>query len=197
MLRRHYPMTLYESRPPRWAHFIMFVLCVGLGALFVDLVFLPGFAFFPTEFDPAALSGFERIVFGFFALLAAFLAGVAAYRVIRRPTAFRLTDEGFEYAPGGVSTGFIRWTDVEEIKYTAVNTGGGEQNRRKVLGVYLKDPASFIARYPVALHALFEARKYQSGTPLVFQSGEFGRDHDKVVALMQEQLRRAKGERRH
>ncbi|MBA4137497.1 MAG: hypothetical protein C0518_09300 [Opitutus sp.] len=186
------PMSSFEYRPPRWPQLIVLVATVALTAVFIDVIFLPEKELLPFEFEPVEVGLFEQVMFGTFTLIGVFFTGVTLYRLIRRPVTFRLTDDGFEYAPAGVSTGWVRWADVEELKYTTVATGNGDQNRRKVLGVYLKDPRSFIARRPLALHALFEMRQFQSGTPLVFQSGEFGREHDRIVAMMQERLRRAR-----
>lgn len=189
----HHPMILYEQRPPRWVHAIFLLPALGLSVLFIDLVFLPDRDLLPLTVEEK-FSTLEQVLFGAFTLIAVFMSGVLLYRLIRNPWTFRLTDEGFIYNPAGVSTGLIRWTDIVEIRDVPVTTQNsvvGGQAPLMTTGIILKDPHSYIARYPAALGVLFEFRKYDSGTPLVFQFKEFGRDHDKVIALMKEQVRRA------
>jgi hypothetical protein len=134
-----------------------------------------------------------KVISGFFTLAGILLTGVFAWRFVKNPLVFRMDDEGFEYNPAGVTTGFVRWTDVEKLDYTQVKVGrpGGTQFM-KVLGVYLKGPATYINRYPVAMHEFFETRRYESGTSLVFNSGESGRQHDRIVAEMRARHARAR-----
>lgn len=187
-------MLLYEHRPARWPHAVAFLATLALVTIFVDLVILPEADLLPLkteeEIDPVG-----QVVFGFFTLIGLFLLGVFGYRFVRNPWTFRLTDEGFEYNPAGVSSGFIRWDEVVEIKPVPVKMNFGGPRTLMVVGVVLKDPHSYVARHPAALGVLFDYRRYESGTPLVFQFREFGRDHDRVVALMQEQVARAAGRR--
>ncbi len=188
-------MLPYTARTPRFLHLLCLLPTIGLTVLFGDLVFLPGDGLLDAE-TKAQVDGFGRLIFGFFTFVGVFLCGVFLYRFIKNPWYFRMDEEGFEYAPGGVSLGRIKWSDVERLEYTTVKRGvATSPTHLRVLGVYLKDPAGFIAARPLALHALFEARRFDSGTPLVFQSGEFGGQHDKVVAQMRECLARAQARR--
>lgn len=183
-------MPPYEFRVPRWFHIVCLVPTIGLTVLLFDLVFLPDTDLLSLELEE--IDTMAKVIFGFFTFVGLFLCGVCTYRFVKNPVVFRMDDEGFEYSPGGVSTGIVRWVDVERLDYTRVKVGrpGGTQYLR-VLGIYLKDPASFINRYPLAMHALFEQRRYDSGTPLVFGAGEFGRQHERVVAEMRERHARA------
>ena len=190
-------MTLYEQRPPRIVHLVCLIGTLIVVGAFIGFVFVPDSNPGPFE-TPVEVDTTGKVIFGFFTLVGIFLIGVFGYRLIRNPVTFRMTDEGFEYNPAGVSTGLIRWTDIEEIKPVPVMTnrsGIGGPKQLFPIGIILKDPQSYIARYPTAMGVLFEYRKYESGTPLVFQFGEFGRDHEKVVAMMQEQVRLAKERR--
>ena len=187
-------MLLYEQRPPRWVHAVCLLPTIGLVALFTDLVFLPDIGLLPIETEEE-IDLMGKLIFGFFTLVGFFLIGVFSYRLIKNPWTFRMTDEGFEYNPAGVSTGFIRWEDVAEIKYVPVTTDRGGPTKIMTVGIILKDPHSYIARYPAALGVLFEYRKYESETPLVFLANAFGRDQDRVVAMMQEQVTKANARR--
>lgn len=187
-------MLLYEQRSPRWVHVVCLVPTIGLVALFTDLVFLPDVGLLPLETE-GEIDLMGKLIFGFFTFVGIFLIGVFSYRLVKNPWTFRMTDEGFEYNPAGVSSGFIRWEDVAEIKYVPVMTNRGGPTQIMTVGVILKDPHSYIARYPTALGALFEYRKYESETPLVFLYKEFGRDHDRVVAMMKEQVAKANARR--
>lgn len=189
-------MPPFEFRIPRWIHLLCLVPTVGLTLLFLDLVFLPDAGLLPLE-TGEEIDTMGKVIFGFFTFVGIFLTGVFAWRFVKNPLIFRMDDEGFEYNPAGVSSGFVRWVDVEKLDYTQVKVGrpGGTQFM-KVLGVYLKDPATYINRQPMALHALFEARRYDSGTPLVFNSGEFGRQHDRIIAGMRERHARALAQER-
>jgi hypothetical protein len=184
-------MLPYTARTPRFLHLVCLVPTIGLTLLFSDLVFVPSDGLLDGE-TKEQIDGFGRLIFGFFVFVGVFLSGVFLYRFIKNPWYFHMDEEGFEYAPGGVSLGRIKWSDVERLDYTTVKQGGAISPKQlRVLGVYLKDPAGYIAERPLALHALFEARRFDSGTPLVFQAGEFGSRHDQVVAQMRECLARA------
>lgn len=190
-------MILYEQRSPRIVHLIALLGTLILVGALVGFVFLPGSDPGPGG-APVEIGNTGRIVFGFLTLAGIFLSGVFGYRLIKNPVTFRMTEEGFEYNPSGVSTGLIRWTDIEEIKYVPVLTnrsGIGGPARLFPVGIILKDPQSYIARHPAAMGVLFEYRKFESGTPLVFTFGEFGRNHERVVAMMQEQVRLANSRR--
>lgn len=188
-------MLPYTARVPRLLHLVCLVPTIGLTVLFTDLVFLPGEGLLPAE-TKEGVDGFGRLIFGFFTFVGVFLSGVFLYRFIKNPWYFRMDEEGFEYSPGGISSGVVKWSEVERLDYTTVKQGGPvSPTHLRVLGVYLKDPASYISRQPLALHALLEARKFDSGTPLVFQQREFGSRHDQVVAQMRECLARAQARR--
>jgi len=186
------PMIPYQRRAPRWMHVLCLVPTVGLTAVLTDAVFLPGELLFPAEtkeqIDPVG-----RLILGLLSLVGAFLAGVFLYRVVKSPVWFRMDERGFEYSPGGISTGFIPWTDVERIDDVPVLQGGaGGARTVRALGVHLKDPASYIARQPHALHVLFEQRRYHSGTPLVIAAGDFGSERERVVTTMRDCVARAR-----
>ncbi len=194
MLQSHEARTvIYQRHVPRWVHLACLVPTIGLTATMFWLVFLqpPG--------DDALIRAEEidttgRFIFGFFVLAGFFLTGVFAYRLLRNPPYFILYDTGFEYSPGGVSTGLIRWSEVAELRDETVLQGdsGPGSGRGAVTAVVLHSPEEYIARFPAALEPLFRARLAMNSSPILISKAEFGRDHDTLLGIMREQVAKAR-----
>lgn len=184
--------VIYERRAPRWVHLACLVPTIALTGIMLWAAFL-------KENEPDAFGRTEEIglagqvAFGFFVLIGLFLIGVFAYRLFRNPPYFIMYENGFEYSPGGVSTGLIKWSDVVELRDETVVQGGGGYGpeRQPVTAVVLRNPGEIIGRFPDPLQSLARARLQMNSSPVLITRGEFGRDHDAMLALMREQVAKA------
>lgn len=141
----------------------------------------------------------EDLAFEFKAMIALF-AGIAAFlivaftvRAVANPPWFVLTRHGFLYRPGDVSAGLVRWSEISDIKTSAVLSGDGGYGptAKPVLVVTLKHPERYNANYTPLLGMLVRAltpalRAQTGGGDLFIDPVDFGADYEKVVALMQE-----------
>lgn len=187
------PKILYERRAPVWVHLASLVPTVALTAFMIFFVFVR-----QPEVDAFGRSdelglGF-KLVFGFFCVIGLFLTGVFAYRLVVNPAYFVLTDEGFSYSPGGVSTGLIRWSDIIELREEGVIEGTQVGPRvSAALAVILRNPEEYIARFPRVLKPLFQLRAELNSSVLLLRIADFGRDYPVVRQMMDDQLRAVPG----
>jgi len=187
MLTQHEARTaVYERRTPRWVHLVVLVATIGLTAAMAWFGLL-------REVEPDAFGRTEeidpvgKVIFGFFVLIGVFLSGVFGYRLVRNPPYFVMYPDGFEYAPGGVSTGLIKWTDVQELRDETVLQGGPSGPvRQPVTAVVLRNTAEYIERFPAALKPLFAARMAMNSSPILISKAEFGRDHTAILTVMRD-----------
>jgi hypothetical protein len=177
----------FEIRQPRWPNVAFLLGSLGLVSVFVKLGFVNG-----VDADGNLFSLGTKVLFGLGTAVGLFLIGVFARRLVAGEVTFQMDDEGFEYNPGGVSTGRVRWRDVASIEETTVLVGSASLGPSKdlALAVILRDPASYTARQPVALRPLLRLREELSQTPLLIDPRDLGRDYTSVRDQMQELLRR-------
>lgn len=175
--------VIYDRRTPRWMNFVAFIAAGALTAAFVYFVFLKEDA----DFDLAG-----KIGFGFASVVSGSLALLSLYRIVRDPPYFVMYEDGFEYSPGGVSTGLIKWTDVRELRDESVlNSKVGTPARLPVTAVVLRNPDEYVRRFPSALRPLFELRMKMNSSPILISRGEFGGDQPAIIAIMREQVAKA------
>ena len=181
-------MSLYERRAPVLAYVAALVPSLAL----TGFLFYVGFVREPETGDVWPLH-FKAII-GFFIAIGVVVSGSLAYRLVRNPPTFHLDEEGFSYAPGGVSTGLVRWRDVVELKEEGVLEGDSGGTRiSAALAVVLRNPEDYIARFPRVLRPLFRARGQLNRSPLMLNIADFGADYPRVKAMMEAQIRRQPG----
>jgi hypothetical protein len=188
-------MTLYERRAPRLGHFIFLLAAIGLTGFMTYFVFLQDPSTSPFE-QAEEIGAGAKVIFGFLILIGFFMTGVFAYRLIKNPAYFVITEEGFEYSPGGVSTGLVRWGDILELREEKVITnrnGLGGPVYEVALAVVLRNPEEYVARYPQALKPLFAVRQALNSTPLLMRPSDFGDDYRSILTIMREQVARQAG----
>jgi hypothetical protein len=185
------PVILYSIRAPRWVHLVSMLPTIAVTSAIAYFVFVrepvsDGFG------STTEIGGDFKLIFGGFVLLGIFLTGVFAYRFVKRPSGFMMTEEGFEYSPGGVSTGLIRWGDVIELKEESVLTSGSgiAPRRESALAVVLSNPEEYLARFPAALRPLLALRAQTNSSPLLLNPRDLGRDYGVVIGMMREQVNR-------
>jgi hypothetical protein len=175
-------------------HLVSLLFTIALTAFLVYFVFLrtpvsDGFG------STTEVGGDFKLIFGFFVLIGLFMTGVFAYRLVKRPAGFVMTDEGFEYSPGGVSTGLIRWGDILELREETVLTSGSGIAPASVsaLAVVLRNPEEYIARFPAALKPLLALRSKMNSSALMLNPRDLGRDYAVIKGMMQDQVNRHLG----
>jgi hypothetical protein len=189
-------VILHEVRASRWVHLATLIPTISLTSLVLYFIFLrtPQVDAFG---DTTAIGTDFKVVGGIMVLVGLGLSGFFARRLITRPASFMMTDEGFEYSPGGVSTGLVRWSDVVALKEeTVLTSGSGIAPRRDpALAVVLRDPDAYIARYPAPLRPLLAMRAKMNSSPLVVRPADLGAEYERVKGMMQEQVNRNMGAR--
>lgn len=191
----HSRMTLYEKRAPLWAHGVVLLFTIGLTGAMTYVVFLHDQA--TGGFGPdVAMGPGAKTIFGFFILIGIFMIGVTIYRLVKNPPYFVMTEEGFEYSPGGVSTGLIRWGDIAELREENVITdrgGIGGPAFEVAVAVVLRNPEEYVARFPAALKPLFVLRGKLNSSPLLMRPSDLGRDYQSIMTIMREQVQQHAG----
>ena len=188
--------TLLALRSPRGASLVMAVAALALVAAGASLVLLPEATLdeWGVENPFAAMPFHVLALFGLFGAIGAFLALAFSVRALVNPPWFLLTREGFLYAPGGVSPGLVRWTDVSDIQESHVlaskPTGRGAE-MRPTLVVSLKDPAKYTNHYTPLLRWFVRAatavlRAQTRGGDLYIDPTDFGDRYAQITAQMRE-----------
>jgi hypothetical protein len=183
-------MILYEKRAPRLIHFICLTFTVGLTGAMAYLVFLQDPSR-PLYEETAKIEGGAKVLFGFFILIGVFMTGVFGHRLIKNPAYFIITEEGFEYSPGGVSPGLIRWGDIVELREENVLTdrgGIGGPALELAVAVVLSNPEEYMAKYPAAFKPFLAIRGKMNSSPILMRPSDFGRDYQSIMTIMREQV---------
>jgi hypothetical protein len=189
--------VLLELRSPRGAAALAMVgagllVAAGFSVAFVPKETLDGW----NVINPFAGMPFHELaLFGLFGAIGAFLAIAFAVRTLVNPPWFLLTREGFFYAPGGVSAGLVRWSDVKDIRESQVLSSGRAGRRgptmQPTLVVTLKSPDRYVARYTPMLRLLVRAttavlRAQTRGGDIYLDPSHFGDRYPEITAKMRE-----------
>ena len=145
-----------------------------------------GWAFFLKE-EPIPLAGPAIFIFFIIGGIGLVVLFFAFKMIIRRPAIITINQEGFEYNPGGVSTGFISWTNVAEVKEVIVRTdnqGSSSPMWETTLGIRLKDPIPFRNQYHSIIRGLMNENEKMYDADIFFRLTDFGKQVDEVKTLM-------------
>ncbi len=162
---------------------------LGHVIILVAVLFLMGvtfWAFFLKE-EPVEFKGGGIII----ALIIGGIGGVVLFMALRaiilNPDVLLINEKGFEYNPGGISSGFMEWTNVAEIKFTEVRTQQGQLPGpiwEKVLAIKFKDPSIYTHQYNPLLRGLMHINKNMYDADMFFRLSSFGNKVDEVHTLM-------------
>lgn len=177
---------------------ILLIIALGFSVLLNIMLFVPELIFDQSQINQ--FETFEKIVYGFFYIIAHFLIIVFGQRLFQgMPPVFIATEKGFCYDPAGISTGWILWEDVEEVRESKVLYGSGVNNGPTllpVLGIKLMYPEEYnTAAYAPLLQKVItwgqKLNNYQTEGvgDLLLRPSDFGNDYEKVVALFKEKSR--------
>lgn len=115
--------------------------------------------------------------------------------VILQPAIIRINDQGFEYNPGGVSSGFIKWTNVQELKRTEVRTTAGNLPGpvwETVIAIKLKDSSTYTNQFNPFIQSLMKLNDQLYDADIFFRISSFGKQATEVEALMMKHFQASK-----
>lgn len=185
------PHAVYSHRSPRWPHFVSLLAALILATVAIRVLF---FGLGELESPLQTQSWGLAAGVGVGGLVSLLLSVGFAYRWLRNPPTLRLYEDGFEYSPAGVSTGLIKWSDVVELRdETVLVSLVGTPARRPVTAVVLRNPDDYTRRFPSALRPLFAANRKLNSSPILIAAGEFGPEHEAILAVMRENVAKAGG----
>lgn len=190
----HPSPVLYQRRSSRWAHLI----CV-IAALLLTLALLvaafEGFGDLDPLFSSPDIGWDMKVALTLAIMGGVFMTFVFAYRLAKNPVVLTVYEDGFEYIPAGISTGLIKFSDVLELRDEGVVTSIVDRSGgvRGVTAVVLRDPAEYTRRFPAGLRHLMEARGKMNSSPILIVRGEFGAEHDRILAMLRERVAKAGG----
>lgn len=185
------PHAVYSHRSPRWPHFLSLLGAIILTAVAIRVLF-----FGLGELESPLKTGDWALAagVGVGGVVSLFLSIGFASRWLRNPPTLRIYEEGFEYSPAGVSTGLIKWSDVVELRDESVLVSlVGTPSRRPVTAVVLRNPDDYLARIPAPLRPIFIVNRKLNSSPILIAAGEFGPDHAAILAIMRENVAKARG----
>lgn len=172
---------------------------LGHVIILVAVLFLMGvtfWAFFLKE-EPVEFEGGGVII----ALIIGGIGGIVLFMALRaiilNPDVLVINEKGFEYNPGGVSSGFMEWTNVTEIKFTEVRTTQGQLPGpiwEKVLAIKFKDPSIYTHQFNPLMRGLMHLNKNMYDADMFFRLSSFGNKVDEVHALMMKYWNESKTE---
>lgn len=107
--------------------------------------------------------------------------------LVLNPDVIMLNEKGFEYNPGGISSGFMLWSNVDEIKFVDVRTTEGQLNGpiwEQTLAIKLKDTSLYRNQFNSVFKGLMGLNKKMYDADIFFRLSSFGTQAEEVHALM-------------
>lgn len=150
------------------------------------LMYIVFWAFFLKE-EPLEIDTTAVIIMSAVGGIGSVCLFMAIKIMIRNPDVLLMNEKGFEYNPGGVSSGFMEWTNVAEIKYVDVRTTHGQLNGpvwERTLAVTLKDPSLYTNQFNPLMRGLMHLNKKMYEGDIFFRLSSFGKQAEEVHKLM-------------
>lgn len=172
-------MHTFRIKNNRAGHFIV-ILAVLL------LMSIAAWAFFFKE-EPIALDTTAIIILTIIGSIGSVCIFMALKMIIINPDVLMMDEKGFEYNPGGVSSGFMHWTNVAEIKFVDVRTTQGQLNGpvwERALTIKLKNPSLYRNQFNPFLRGLMGLNKKMYDGDIFFRLSSFGEQAEEVHTLM-------------
>ncbi|MDO8997106.1 MAG: hypothetical protein Q7U77_10810 [Sediminibacterium sp.] len=178
-------------------HLILFLTIMGFSAFVNIMLFAPEILFEKDQI--ARFTIFEKIIFGFFYLITHFLVIVFGQRLFKgMPPIFIATEKGFSYEPAGISTGWVLWEDVAEVKESEVLYGSGVNNGPKlvpVIGIKLINPEQYHASYaPLLQYVVNIGQKFHNYQTegvgdILIKPSDLGDQYENVLELFKSKVK--------
>lgn len=171
---------------------IAITLLVALGfVILANLILISPETIFGSE-QLNAFTITEKLIFGFFYVLCHFLFIAFGRQLFTTTYLFIATNKGFQYTAAGISSGWVLWEEIEEIRESSVLSGNniGGPASVPVLGIKLRSPEKYAAQYNPALQKLIllggKLNNFQTegGGDLLLNPAHFGQRFEEVKALI-------------
>jgi hypothetical protein len=172
-------MQQFKIKNNRLGHVIVLLVVI----LLMSITF---WAFFFKD-EPIEIMGgsiFILIIIGGIGSVVLFMSVRA---IVLNPDILVISEKGFEYNPGGISSGFMEWTNVAEIKFIEVKTNPGQLSGpiwERVLAIKFKDPALYNNQFIPAMRMLMDLNKKMYDADMFFRLSSFGKQGEEVYQLM-------------
>lgn len=173
------PMQVFKIKNNRLGHLIVLVAVL----LLMGITF---WAFF-LKVEPLELNGGGLVIALMIGGIGAVVLFMSLRAIILNPDVLIVNEKGFEYNPGGVSSGFMEWTNVAEIKFMEVRTTQGQLPGpiwEKVLAIKFKDPSLYTNQFNPLLKGLMHLNKNMYDADMFFRLSSFGSKVNEVHELM-------------
>lgn len=180
-----------EKRNARVTHLILLVVALGFSVFANLLLFKPTILLNADELKN--ITTLQLLAFGLFYSIIHFLIITTVFRLAKdTPPVFTATEKGFWYEPAGISTGWILWEDVDEVRESSVLS---DRNRvagqATVLGIKLKYPDAYNASQftPVFKKFMQYAQQFNNMQTegvgdILINPSDFGDDYSAVKELI-------------
>lgn len=173
---------------------LVLLFSLGFAAFMNLLLFAPLMILEPYQLKEITV--FEKGLFFFFYVLCHFLVIVFSRNLFVNHPLFIATTKGFQYTPAGISSGWVLWEDVEEIRESSILSGNkiGGATTVPVLGLKLRYPENYAAVYNPALQKLVQLagklHNYQTegAGDLLLNPADFGEKYREVKVLLETQI---------
>ncbi len=172
-------MQTFKIKNNRLGHLIVLLAVL----LLMGVTF---WAFFLKE-EPIEFKGGGIIIAVIIGGIGGMVLFMALRAIILNPDVLVINKRGFEYNPGGVSSGFMEWTNVAEIKFTQVRTTQGQLPGpiwEKVLAIKFKDPSVYTHQFNPLMRGLMNLNKNMYDADMFFRLSSFGNQVNEVHELM-------------
>jgi hypothetical protein len=142
-------------------------------------------AFFLKE-EPVPLFGGAIAILGIVGVIGLIVIFFALKMIFFNPPIITIDESGFEYNPGGVSTGKIPWSNVARIEEMEVMTGDGRSGPTLewVLAIQLKDSTAYRQSYSRPIQFLMAKAEKKYDMDIFFRLSSFGRQVEEVKKQM-------------
>lgn len=182
-----------ERRNKLTSSLLFFITALGFSVLLNMIVFSPSLIFDEEQIKHVEL--LHKLLIMFFYVITHFLVLVSGVQLFKGiPPVFIATEKGFCYEPAGISSGWILWKDVMEVRESTVlsaSSAGRGPFETPVIGISLKNPEQYaaIAYAPLLQKIANKARELNNFQTegvgdLLLNPADFGDDYQKVKTLL-------------
>lgn len=172
-------MQKFKIKSNRIGHFIVVLVVLLLIAVVIWALLI--------KEDPSNINFTGIIILTIVTVIGSVVLFMALKMIIQNPAVITIDDKGFEYNPGGVSSGFVPWSNVGEIKLVNMRTVHGNLNGvvwETALAVKLKDPALYTKQFNPFIKGLMGLNKNMYDADIFFRLSSFGKQAEAVHQLM-------------
>lgn len=129
--------------------------------------------------EPITDKTFIYVAYGVI-IVGSFLVLNFGWRFIKAPVVFRMDDEGIIYNPAGVSTGLIRWDEIENVEESTITVYDNGTAYVNVLAISLKDAEAFRKRYNILFQKALQLGEKRYHASVLIEPAVLGKKYETV-----------------